>query len=341
MTKYQKFVKALKKTEANSRVKGLNELTDVVIPYDNRVREAVANEPGLLAALVSSLKGGQDEAEAAALVLRSISLADAAKMVTCQQDGLIDAVVSVVRAGSLKAKEHACVVLQNIACGKKCKESLLQHPGLIDLLMATMQQSKDDRTRAAACATIQNIAYHEKTREPLLKHAGLINLMVETMKEGDSKTREFACGTIQKISNSARCATPILIHEGLASALLVALKESTRKETRIRAFSTLDNIAKVESLHFSMYCAPGLVETLFSIAADDDHALQPNCKELLSKITPDAAAPPPPPPPARPCRASRGPRDRRRHGKDDAAAGRHPRRTAERRGDSRAATRER
>ncbi|GMI35548.1 hypothetical protein TeGR_g3642 [Tetraparma gracilis] len=45
-----------------------------------------------------------------------------------------------------------------------------------------------------------------------------------------------------------------------------------------------------------MYCAPGLVETLSSIAADDLHELQLQCKELLSKITPDAAILPPPPP---------------------------------------------
>ena len=61
MTKYKKFVTALKKPTEAARVKVLLELVDVVTSSDHDVREALAAEPGLLPALVSCLKGGQDE----------------------------------------------------------------------------------------------------------------------------------------------------------------------------------------------------------------------------------------------------------------------------------------
>ena len=59
MTKYKKFVTALKKSTAAARVKELlEELMGVVEPGDNAVRKAVAEESGLLPALVSCLQGG-------------------------------------------------------------------------------------------------------------------------------------------------------------------------------------------------------------------------------------------------------------------------------------------
>lgn len=184
----------------------------------------------------------------------------------CQQDGFIDAVMSLIRAGGAGSVwSHDC--LQRIALHEECKEQLLMHSGLIDLLVATLQKKRDAFMRVLVCHTIKSISSTEKAKGALLEQAGLLNVLVETMKRGR---------TVKRADKEDHC------------------------QLRLHACETISNIASSPACARRVFESEGLISALKSVTTNDERKLQAASKQLLDKISSFVgAAPPPRAPPSR------------------------------------------